>query len=217
MAELLLINPRKRGRKTAKRRVHAVKRRRNPVAKLKTVAARRRRNPIGIKRVHARRRRNPIAMTGIAAQLKGALIGGAGSVAVDVLMGQLNGYLPASMQRVPGTLGVGDAVKIGITIAAGKLLNKATRGMSSKMAAGALTVQAADILKTFVPATMTLGYSNPARIIQGSARVSPNMNRVGFYMPAGSPSPLLNAYMSPGSTALLNGRSARLREGQMVR
>jgi hypothetical protein len=212
MAELLLINPSKRGRKAPKRRTSA-KRRRNPVAKLSAAPKRRRRNPIGIKRVHARRRRNPIAMGGIVAQLKSAAIGGAGSVAVDLLMGQVNGYLPASMQKTSGSLGVYDAVKIGVTIAAGKLLSKPTRGLSQKMAAGALTVQAADIIKTFVPSTMTLGYNNPARVIQGTARVSPNMNRMGFYGPAGGPTPLLSSTPS----GMLNGVSARQREGVRVR
>jgi hypothetical protein len=220
MAQLLLINPRKRTRKSAKRHT-AAKRRHNPVTALARAPKRRRRNPIGLKRIHAiRRRRNPIAglETGnIVNMLETAAIGGAGSVAVDVLMGQVKSMLPVSMQVVPGTVGVGDAVKMGITIASGQLLNKATKGLSGKMAAGALTVQFANIIKSFVPATMTMGgvgYSMPGRVIQGTNRVGPLMSRVGAYQAAGR-TPLLGAYVRPGRSALLSG--ARQREGVTVR
>lgn len=216
MAEMLLINPRRRAKRaTAKRRVV---RRANPVAAAPKRKVHRRRNPIGLGRVaHAvKRRRNPISLgggaKGIMRQLQGAFVGGAGSVAVDVIMGQVNGYLPASMQRTPGAIGVGDAVKMGITIALGRLLRKPTKGMSDELAAGALTVQAAEIIRSVVPASMTMGgvgYGSPARIVQGTNRVTPNM---GAYMPraiTGQQSPLLNAYARPGATQLLSGARER--------
>jgi hypothetical protein len=221
MAEMLLINPRRRKaakRVTAKRRVI---RRKNPIA---LVGARKRRhNPIGLARVH-RRRRNPIGVSksAIMSEIKNALVGGAGAVAMDVLMGQINGYIPASMQRVPGKLGVGDAVKMALTIAAGQMLNKSTKGLSRQMATGALTCQARDIIASFVPASMTLGYASPARIVQGTQRVGPLMQRVGAYASnsgatadifGSNRSPLLDAYSPPGRNrgVLLSG--ARAREG----
>lgn len=222
MAEMLLINPRKRrghhARKTtaAKRRVV---RHRNPIAG--TVTVRRRKNPLAaLRRRHvgvSRRRRNPIgagAGGSYMNQIKAALIGGAGAVAVDLIYGQVQSYLPASMQRTAGTVSTGDAVKAIITVALGKLLNKATKGMSGKAAQASLTVQAHDILKTFVPATMTvggLGYASPARLVQGTNRVGPIRRGMNAYT-GGNP-PLLNAYTS-GSSQLLNGSSsASRREG----
>ena len=222
MAEMLLINPRSR-RKTAKRHTTA-KRRRNPIA-AKHVHHKRRRNPIGLARVH-RRRRNPISLSqsGIMKELQEAFLGGAGAIAIDVLMGQLKGYLPTSMQRTPGSLGIGDAVKMAITIAVGQALAKPTKGMSRKLATGALVVQARDILATFMPSTMTLGFSSAANVIPGTNRVGPLMQRVGAYSqaPAGTNtmfgpnrSPLLEGvrgYMPRGrGGVLLSG--ARVREG----
>ena len=114
MAEMLLINPRRRKaakRTTAKRRVI---RRKNPIglARAKPHKRARRRNPIGLGRI-TRRRRNPIGglrKTAIMGEIKNALLGGAGAVAMDVLMGQLNAYIPPSLRRTPGKLGVGDLV-----------------------------------------------------------------------------------------------------------
>lgn len=224
MAEMLLINPRRRRRAPAKRKTTARRRRRNPitVAAPRAPAGRvvrrtvRRSNPVGIRRV-ARRRRNPITLHGnvIMQEVKAALIGGSGAVAMDVLMGQINGFLPDTLKRVPGTLGVGDAVKMALTIAVGQLLKKPTKGLSQRMAIGALTCQTRDLLATFVPADMTMGYASPARIVRGTQRVGPLManNRMAAYLPPGSPTPLLNAYLRPGGQSpLLNG-NARQREG----
>lgn len=241
MAEMLLINPRRR-RKSAKkarrstasgtrRRRASPKRRRNPIATT-TVSAvrRRRRNPIRKASRSTRRRRNPIGggkltSSGIMNMVKDALVGGAGAIAVDMAMGQLNAYLPASLRRVPGTVGVGDAVKAGVTVVLGTLLSKATKGLSRKMAAGALTVQATDILRTFVPAGMTLGYVNPALVAPGTMRVGPSYRPgAGVGMYARGSTPLLNGvgmYAGGGSPLLAGARrnssSAREREGVIVR
>jgi hypothetical protein len=162
---------------------------------------------------------------GIMGDLKNALLGGAGAVAIDVLMGQLDNYLPASMARTPGTLGVGDAVKVGITIAFGKLLDKPTKGLSRKMAAGALTVQFRDVLASFVPTTMKLGYYTPARLVHGTQRINAGAERsaqLAAYQTVGAPNKLLglNAYQQRGGSRLLglNGLasvrgSAAQREG----
>ena len=217
---MLLINPRKRGtRKATKRRVvrrknpvtAMVRRRRNPLA-----AMRRRRNPLAaarrnpLARMRARRR-NPIggAMMGnYMTQIREAVIGGAGALGMDLVYGQINSFLPAALKRVPGSIGAGDAVKAVITVALGGLLSKPTRGLSDKAARASLTIQAYDIMKSFVPSGMTIGYASPALIAQGTNRVGPIRRGMNAYT---NGTPLLNAYMSPGKTALLSG--ARSREG----
>jgi hypothetical protein len=212
MAEMLLINPRKRGaRKATKRRVM---RRKNPV----TAVARRRRNPLAAMRRRrnpmtsmVRRRRNPIRggmMGNYMTQIREAVIGGAGALGMDLVYGQINSFLPTALKRVPGSIGAGDAVKAVITVALGGLLSKPTRGLSDKAAKASLTIQAYDIMKSFIPSTMTIGYASPALIAQGTNRVSPIRRGMNAYTKG---TPLLNAYMSPGKTALLSG--ARNREG----
>ena len=214
MAEMLLINPRKRGtRKATKRRVvrrknpvtAMVRRKRNPLA-----AMRRRRNPLARMRMRTRRR-NPIGgamMGGYMGQIREAVMGGAGALGMDLVYGQINSFLPAALKRVPGSIGAGDAVKAVITVALGGLLNKVTRGFSAKAAKASLTIQAYDIMKSFVPSGMTIGYASPALIAQGTNRVGPIRRGMNAYT---NGTPLLNAYMSPGKTALLSG--ARNREG----
>jgi hypothetical protein len=188
-----------------------VRRRRNPLA-----AMRRRRNPLAaarrnpLARMRARRR-NPIggAMMGnYMTQIREAVIGGAGALGMDLVYGQINSFLPAALKRVPGSIGAGDAVKAVITVALGGLLSKPTRGLSDKAARASLTIQAYDIMKSFVPGGMTIGYASPALIAQGTNRVGPIRRGMNAYT---NGTPLLNAYMSPGKTALLSG--ARSREG----
>lgn len=233
MAEMLLINPRRRKARKARkapsaaqRRARAAfaaaaRRRRNPVAAAPKRVARRR-NPISasIKRA-TRRRRNPISLGAGSASymgmIKAAVVQGAGAVAVDVAFGQINKFLPTMMVKVPGTVGVGDAVKAVLTVAMGKMLNKATRGLSMKAAQGSLTVQARDLIASFVPASMPLGYYAAGKVVQGNSRVGPNARAgVGQYLPPGQTA-MLNRYVTPGATALLNGssgqRSALVREG----
>lgn len=240
MAEMLLINPRRRRKAHAapKRRV-SVKRRRNPLTvvaaaparrrrrvapRMHAVAhARRRRNPLRAMHTARKRRRNPISLMGgvtskgIMSLFKEAAIGGAGAVAVDVLMGQVNTYLPTSLQPTPGatTVGVNDAVKAGVTVLLGHVLRKPTKGLSTKMALGALTVQAAGIMKSFVPASMTMGFYSPANIVQGTNRVGPIRHGVNAYIPAGN-TPLLNAYMAPGRSALLSGMGTSAQRRELV-
>ena len=224
MAEMLLINPRRRKARRAnpiaKRR--RVTRRRNPLAavarrrKRNPMPAVRRRNPIGLARRRVMRRRNPIGgrmgSGMLMAAIREAFVGGAGAVAVDLAMGQINKFLPATLKVTPGSLGAGDAVKALITVVLGHYLSGPTRGLSRKMAMGALTVQSANIMKSFVPATMAMGYASPARIVRGTNTVGPNM---GAYTQG---SPLLNAYTRPNVTPLLsaNRSSAMSRESKYV-
>jgi hypothetical protein len=196
---------------------------RNPITTLTSRVMRRRparrvSNPLGRRRV--RRRRNPISLGGVSArgiigQVKDALIGAGGAVAVDAAYARLSPMLPATLQRVPGSVGAGDAVKALFTILAGKLLSRMTRGLSNRMAQGALTVQAHGIVSSMLPAGL-LGYYSPARIVQGNNRVGPIRAGMNAYLRPGAKSPLLNAYMRPGVTPLLSGvTSMRERENQV--
>jgi len=204
MAEMLLINPRKR--KAARKA-----RRATPIAK-RRVMARRRKNPIAAVKRRVMRRRNPIGMGmagGYMTAIREALMGGAGAVAMDLVFGQVNKFLPATLQKTPGTVGTGDAIKAVLTVFIGQALNKPTRGFSKKAAQASLTVQAHDIIRSFVPATMALGYYSPAEVANGTNRVGPIRKGVNAYTSGGTP--LLNAYQRPGgASALLNG--ARNRE-----
>ena len=227
MAEMLLINPRRRRRTTKRRRnplATVARRRRNPLAAVARRRRRnpmpmvRRRNPIGLARRRVMRRRNPIYGMGtgmLMAAIREAFVGGAGAVAVDLAMGQINKFLPATLQSNPmaSGIGAGDAVKAIITVTLGHLLARPTRGLSRKMAMGALTVQSANIMRKVLPlGSMPLGYASPARIVRGSNTVGPNM---GAYTQG---SPLLNAYTRPNVTPLLsaNRSSAMSRESKYV-
>lgn len=232
MAKMMLVNPARRVKRRAsnplarKRRRVTTRRRRNPIDNLSGfagLARRRRRNPIAAvgrrrrrrnpianlgRRVMRRRSRNPIGglnTNALMAMFKDAAIGGAGAVGMDLLMGQLNTYLPITFQTVPGLPGVGDAVKAGITAILGQGLSRHTKGLSVKMAEGALAVQAHDILKGLLPASMAVGYYTPAQLVQGSARVGPRPGMSGMrrYLPTGA-TPLLSQYMSSGASPLLS-------------
>jgi len=221
MAKMLLINPRKR-RTTAKRRKAPSAKQRANWARFAAMARKRsggyaanpkrrrkaRRNPIGmvrsVRRAVSRRRRNPISIGGSVLNfksyltpIKDAAIMGAGAVAMDVGYSYINKMLPASMQRTPGALGVGDAIKAVLTVALGRILNRPTRGLSQKAAVGALTVQAYNIAASFLPASMpvngALGYATAGRVVPGAGRTNANIRAggtVGQYI--GGPSPLLS-------------------------
>jgi hypothetical protein len=236
MAELLLINParppkgkrtmaKKRRRTAAQRRatarmIAANRARRRPARRV----SRRRRNPIAglgaVRRVSRRvmrRRRNPISLgraSSYVTLIKDALVGAAGAVAMNVAYGQINRYLPATLQRTPGTVGVGDAVKAVVTIALGKVLNRPTRGLSMQAARGSLIVQAHEIIASFVPASMPMGYSVPANVVPISNRIGPN--RVAAYTPPGQ-TPLLSAYTGAGVSPLLNGRNSVMAREAVIR
>lgn len=230
MPEMLILNP-ARHRKARKSKARTRRRtRRNPINNIRSRIARpRRSNPfLARKRAGGRRRSNPIRLRGAAAgvfgqvkQVKDALIGATGAIGVDLLFARVNPMLPAQLQRVPGKVGVGDAIQAVATAVLGIALSRYTKGLSKQAAAGALTVQAHRIAVSLLPPGMVvngLGWASPGLPIPGSARIGPmRQGAMNAYLPAGSPSPLLNRYMRPGASALLNARgSARDRE-QAVR
>lgn len=216
MAEMLLINPRRRkARKvTTKRRARrasSARRRRNPIAAVARYT-RRRRNPIGLmKRRVMRRRRNPIGMGrmgmgSVVSMVREGLMSGVGAVAFGVVHGQIQKFLPAALRVVPGKIGAGDAVKALITVVLGQALSGVTRGYSKKAAAASLTVQMHDLVKGFVPAALPLGFASPAGVAMGTNRVGPIRRGMNAYTGG---TPLLSAYT--GGSQLLSG--ARSREG----
>ena len=229
MAEMLLINPRKRRARKAKSSKRRASRKRNPVSYR---AVTRRAKPAASRAPNPRRRRrrmrNPVSVRGvfgsIVPMLQDAAIGAGGSIAVDAFMGQINKYLPATMQPTPGAVGTNDAIKVVTTIALGQLLSRPTRGMSRKAAAGALTVQMDKIIRTFLPANVKaqLAYGTVAPVVPGRMTVQPNAQRMNAYTRPGAATPLLNgagAYTRPGAASpLLNGRSfGNARQGMAVR
>lgn len=241
MAKMLLINPRKRRAARKSRKAPSAKQRANWARFAAAARARRsanpakrrrarRANPIGrsITRAYrrvTRRRRNPINLGGSAfnfrsylTPVKDAMIMGAGGVAMDVGYSYINRMLPASMQRTPGALGVGDAVKAVLTVLVGRLLSRPTRGLSNKAAMGALTVQAYNAAASFLPAAMPvngLGYVTAGRVVPGSGRTNANaragqMGRVGQYVGGGTPllSGTVGQYVG-GSSPLLSRSPVR--------
>lgn len=190
---LLISNPggRRRRRKASGSGKKRRSRRRNPMpfGLAKFHAKRRRRSGkrrAGARR-HVARRRNP-SLRGIFAQVMPMTIeaatGAAGSLGLDYLWGQINPRLPPALQSVSGKVGVGDVVKIGVTVALGQLASGATKGFSKRAAQGALTVQLERIMKTFLPDTirMQLAYAQPAQVITGQYFTGPNRMRRGASM-----------------------------------
>lgn len=157
MGQLMLINPKRRTRKkTASKKRRAV--RRNPVS----VAPRRKRRSasLAVRRAVRRVRRNPAGLsTGIMGDVMDAAIGAGGAVAVNTVYDMLP--LPLTMKTGMGqTIGkAATAVMLGMF---GKRILGRTAG---KMAAGALTVIAYDVIKGMMPAPGTvagMGYMSPA-------------------------------------------------------
>lgn len=231
MPTLMLVNPRKRRASGAKKRRagparkrRAAPRRSNPVSVASVRRRARRAGPaLGRTMRRVRRRRNPINMGSLRGgslmrMLKDAAVGGAGAVGVDILMAKINPMLPASLQPSATGVGANDALRVAVTVFAGKFLSKATKGMSERMAAGALTVQAARLLAPVVakmaPGVAGIGYMTPNPAMRGNSRIGPNIRaQVGMNAYTGGPSPLLAAYARPGGPSpLLSGGGARSRE-----
>jgi hypothetical protein len=239
MAEMLLINPRKR-RKTrranpARRRTstHTMalaaaprrRRRHNPIGVVhRRRSHARRRNPIGMMKRRVMRRRNPSMLGGnYMGAIREALMSGFGAVAIDYAYNMLAGLVPTSTQSYikpnDTSVGAADAIKAVLTVVLGNALSGVTRGYSRSAAKASLTVQSYQIMKKVLPSTISgnlsgLGYMSPAiQTSGGRVRVGPIRNQMGAYVAPGS-TPLLSAYTASGSASpLLSSSSARMREG----
>lgn len=158
MAEILLVNPRRRKRRKSRakrRKSRAVRRRRS-----RAVAAprrRRRRASRSVRRV--RRRSNPSVrgiVNSIQPAVKAGLIGAAGGLGLSVALGYLSEKLPAQLQTGYGNT----AVRVLGAILVGVIGNKILRGKGNALATGAMTVVAYDELKKLMAAqfpTVPLG------------------------------------------------------------
>ena len=231
MAEMLLINPRRRTRRKAKRAAPA-RRRRNPLALARVMprrrrhsmtTVRRRHNPIGAMKRRVMRRRNPAMLGGYMGAIREALMDGFGAVAIDYAYHMIAKAIPGTAGTMltpnPTSVGAADAVKAVLTVVLGNALNGVTRGFSRKAAKASLTVQSYQIMKKVLPSTISsnlsgLGYMTPAVVTSGAnTRIGPIRGQMGMYTTPGA-TPLLSAYTASGSASpLLSGSTARMREG----
>ena len=183
MAQLMLVNPRKRRRTTTKRKTTAVARRKSPVRRRRTVA-----RP-ATRRV-TRRRRNPIQRKGIMNQVQPAFVAASGALALDLAWGFLP--IPANLQMGPLRYLAKGAGAIGIGILAGNVVNKKT---AEQMATGALTVILHDAMRevtqTMVP-TVPLGYYSGGQPVGEYVN---GLNGMNEYMP-GNMDPYLDQSLS---------------------
>jgi len=200
MASILLVNPRRRKRRkmSAKQRKYFGKRKRRH--SVKKVARRRRRHSVAkvyrrkrrysVAKVHRRRKSNP-SVRGIVGQLKptikAGLIGAAGGLGLDLLLGYVKAKLPAQLQSGYGLT----ATKILGAVLVGIAGNMVLRGRGGDLAKGAMTVVLHDELKALAMAQFpglplgaymeyapSVGYSNDG-LLTGAQSVGEYM-RQGF-------------------------------------
>lgn len=145
MAQLMLINPRKRG---SKKRKTTMARKRRTTTKRRTTSKRRtspRRVTTRARRSMRRRtRRNP-STRGIKGMMKTvapSMAGGAGALSLDILMGYLP--LPDMVKTGPISYVTKAALALGLGMVAGNFVKKETAG---QLATGALTVVAYNAMK----------------------------------------------------------------------
>lgn len=126
--------------------------------------------------------------------LKTGAIGGAGAVLVDIGMGQLAPMLASSLPSMStpvdattggpnyGYYGLKAALAVALGTWGGKVI---PGGMAERMSEGALTVLAYQFIRPMVPASLTLGYVNPAPTMRRVGGMAPGAV-VGKYLPVGA-------------------------------
>lgn len=186
MSQLLLVgNPIKRRRKSAKRASPAQKRARAAFAARARARSGKRRtrhatvsNPIRRRRhsvARRRTRRNPIggtSMRSIVPMLKSAGIGAVGAVGVEVVYGFAMPYMPAMLQSpVSDTGGINPAyyaAKGAVAIGLGIVGRKVLGAKAAQMVEGSLIVTMHDLAKQFIANSgmaVNLGGVNPAQVL----------------------------------------------------
>ena len=184
MAQLMLINPAKRParrRKASPAQLRALAKARRARAGLSAnPAPRRRRSLRAVAKSPSRRRarRNPIGMTGIMGAVTGAAVGAVGAVGVNALFGLLPVSLTGSL-----TGNTKEAAKMALAVGLGMALKPMLGRNAGKMAEGAMTVAAYNILSSFMPVSMGgsvagLGYMSPGMVAGGFAQ--PNTSLPNF-------------------------------------
>lgn len=148
-----------------------------------------RRNPTG----RARSMFGAVRSSGAITLLKNGAIGGAGAVVVDIGMGYASQVLPAAIASPVNNDGSANWAYVGTKTALALALGLFGRRIPvagpyvSQMAEGALTVMAYQIMRPMVPATIALGYFNPAPTMRpiagvgGVRRYVSNAGRAGAY------------------------------------
>lgn len=223
--QLKFFGPRKR-RAPSRRRA----RRSVPAAMFANPTRRRRSRRAASSR--RRYRRNPISFSGIRAgavrlsassiigAVKGAAVGGVGAVGVDIAMGYASRVLPASLAgryNAQGGMNAGyyiakSALAIFLGVAGAKVLPGKLKSVAAKMTEGSLTVQAYEILRAMVPASVMLGYYNPARVTAGAGFLG--KGRMGAYLPRARAMGRLGASFPAGSMQNV-GAETRIGEGNV--
>jgi len=199
----IAANPRKRrtrrnpkrarsaAQKAATRRMLAANRSRSGAApkrrksRRRTVAVSAPRRIVRRARSTARRSRSAarsFSMRGIGggatSLLKTGAIGAGGALVSDVAMGFVNGFLPASMNSKLSVDGspnyLNAAAKFGVTLLMRAVTSKVlSADTANRMAAGAVTVQAYELLRPMVagvlPAGMGLGWFSPGMTFRAGA------------------------------------------------
>lgn len=102
-----------------------------------------------------------------------AAVGAGGALAVDAIMGQAARFLPPSLSArytAAGGMNIGYygtklAIALALGIGGAKFAPGRFKATAARMAEGSLTVQAYEIGRALLPAAVTLGYYNPARIV----------------------------------------------------
>lgn len=167
----------------------------------------------------SRRFGSAMRSSGIVGSLKSGLVGGAGAVGVDIIMGQVAPMLPASMQTPvdaqTGGLSYGYvAAKAAIALALGHFGKRIAPRYAERAAEGALTVLAYGVLRPMVPASMTMGYLNPAPLARGGVRgvgvYNPGVRGVGVYNPG------MNGMGGANVLPMPTGRGASAAQGMRM-
>ena len=202
MAELMLVNPRRKTRRkatTRRRKSPSTTRRRRRTTTRRATAARRapRRRSAPVRRTTRRRRRSPRMFGGMVSAnffqdtLIPSAIGGAGALGVDIIWAMLpippaiKGGAFAPIAKIAG------AVLIG-----GVAGNFAGKKMGERITAGYLTVTAYDMIKNLVGRTMPnlplseydyphMGYVNAAQTFP-DAGMGAYIDGMGNYIPEGA-------------------------------
>lgn len=144
MAQLMLVNPAKRRRKSP-----AKKRRTGIVTRAKSTVS------TGLKKIRRSYRRNPIDKSAVFDQFKDGAIGAAGALAVDVAMAKLP--IPASLKTGQMKPIIQGLVGIGIGMAVSKFGKN--KSLGRQLAGGAVTVSLYNAGRQMLAPTLGLSLS----------------------------------------------------------
>ncbi len=148
MAQMLLVNPRKRRKASAAKK---------PAAKRRSIASRARSSVAKVSKRIKHYRRNPISKASVISQFKEGAIGAAGALAVDVAMAKLP--IPAEYKTGQFAPLVKGFVGIGIGMAVAKFGKN--KKLGEQLAAGAVTVSLYNAGRQLLAPTLGLaGYGD---------------------------------------------------------